>query len=590
MAPKLKSTNNINQRAKEKPSDFLLEIISKQNSFEKMINKKNRKSNGVFFTNEVNIVNQVMSVIDFNHGVVKKNILDPACGNGIFLIRIIEEIYNLFPSQDIVKNFIKQNLIFVDIENKMVENTKCNIRKLYKHLFNTEYLETFNAYTYDFTQKFYKNCHSLFRNTNTNHPLSKFMEDIDYVVGNPPYVTLYGRRDKKKNEEQRVRYLQDYAQFPSSVKNGKINLVMLFLEHSLDFLKSNGKLCFVIDISFFETAYKYTRKFLLENSSILSIDYNISGFADVNSGQIVIKLRKEKGNDYPVAIRNYESNEIMTINQSNWNKPDDEYKFRFNKCEKTDNIIEKIHSNSPKTLKELYPKKNLRTCAMLLDMEDKFVFNKLNAHNNLNIYPYYQGAKGLRCKYGRLYYKRYFYYNRELQVRINDKLKLELTKKGIKNKKRIGLGETIIYDNPKVYIRQSAKEIISSYEENKSAANNSLYVFSLRSNSNDSKMFLKFLCGFLNSDLVTFYAQKRNIIRYSKGKQPQIKISDLYTVRIPTDIKLQKKISDIVSDIYRGVNLSDSVSKIDDIIYSFYRINKEEINFINNSIKCLLKS
>ena len=32
---------------------------------------------------------------------------------------------------------------------------------------------------------------------------------------------------------------------------------------------------------------------------------------------------------------------------------------------------------------------------------------------------------------------------------------------GIKNKKRLGFGEEAIYQNPKVYIRQSAKELIA---------------------------------------------------------------------------------------------------------------------------------
>lgn len=115
-------------------------------------------------------------------------------------------------------------------------------------------------------------------------------------------------------------------------------------------------------------------------------------------------------------------------------------------------------------------------------MEDKFVF-ETNKNNTIKTYPYYQGSKGLAQKYDSFNFSKYFYYDKELQDKINNELKEELTLKGIKNKKRLGLGETVIYDNPKVYIRQSAKEIIASYDENSSSANNSLYVFSLRDNS-----------------------------------------------------------------------------------------------------------
>ncbi len=48
---------------------------------------------------------------------------------------------------------------------------------------------------------------------------------------------------------------------------------------------------FILDVSFFETAYKYTRKYLLENSEINSIKYNISKF-NVASGQIILKATK----------------------------------------------------------------------------------------------------------------------------------------------------------------------------------------------------------------------------------------------------------------------------------------------------------
>jgi hypothetical protein len=112
------------------------------------------------------------------------------------------------------------------------------------------------------------------------------------------------------------------------------------------------------------------------------------------------------------------------------------------------------------------------------------------------LYPYYQGSKALSEKFGKLDFKKYFYYNKPLQDSINDELKIELEKQGVKNKKRLGLGETIIYDNPKLFIRQSAKEIIGTIDLGKSSANNSLYVFSLRNNSQKQLNFYIFYVAF----------------------------------------------------------------------------------------------
>lgn len=221
---------------------------------------------------------------------------------------------------------------------------------------------------------------------------------------------------------------------------------------------------------------------------------------------------------------------------------------------------------------------------MLLDMEDKFTFEKKTGFDENLIYPYYQGSKSLSGKYENLTFTKYFYYNKPLQDEINAQLKVELEAKGIKNKKRLGLGETIIYDNPKLYIRQSAKEIVATLDVEKSSANNSLYCFSLRNNSETALNTLHFICGILNSKLITFFAQEMNIIRFSAGKQPQIKISDLGQIPILQNSQLQTKIIDLVKDIYTAKK-QELINEIDNLLYNHYNISDAEIQHIEKAIK-----
>lgn len=567
---------------------FLEQIIFNQADYEENLNAKERKKNGVFLTHSLQTINNLLDIIQIDATIFDKKILEPSCGQGIFLLKLIANLYSKFPNSLLISKFISTSIFFIDIDEKMIESTKSNIKSLYYFLFDKEFEDAFNSLQEDFTKKSIIT-HSLFEERQPTI-FDNLYQNFDYVIGNPPYISLYGRRDKKENEQQRIDYLKNYNQFPSSVKNGKINLVMLFIEHSLDFLKEKGTLSFIIDISFFETAYQHTRKFLLENTIIQELQINIQDF-EVASGQIIIKISKEKNNtefQNEVKIIDHQTQKEYFINQSDWHNSDDEYKFRYNNCKISKEIIKKIESKNDKTLLEIYPKKNLRTCVMLLDMEDKFTFaekNNEDLDSNL-IYPYYQGSKSLSKKYGKLEYKKYFYYNKPLQDKINDELKIELEKQGIKNKKRLGLGETIIYNNPKLFIRQSAKEIIVTLDLEKSAANNSLYIFSLRNNSEKTIDFLYFLCGFLNSDLVTYYAQQRNIIRFSKGKQPQIKIKDLGSIFIPLDIEFQNKISFLCKKIYLKNELQSDLKKnIDNLIYEYYNLNEEEIRKIEHAIK-----
>jgi tRNA1(Val) A37 N6-methylase TrmN6 len=565
-------------------SSFLERVVFGQSGFELSMNKSERKQNGVFLTNSLSTVENVLNVVEINSEILNKRILEPSCGQGIFILKLISDVYQLFPDEQVISKFISSNVYFVDIQKEMVDKTISNIKALYNYLFDESYQGSFNGIVWDFTEKTSKRI-SLF-DEQVFTPFADLYDSFDYVIGNPPYVTLYGRRDKKQNEEQRVNYLKNYNQFPDSVKNGKLNLVMLFIEHSLDFLKKEGKLSFIIDVSFFETAYEFTRKYLLEKTRIEELQVNIKDF-DVASGQVILKVAKtneQKNNQ--VKIIDWKAQSTYTVSQTSWFNKNDEYKFRYNGCSISKLIIDKINSKGDKTLLQLYPNKNLRTCVMLLDMEDKFTFPELRSDTEMPVYPYYQGSKALSEKYGNLNFAKYFYYNKPLQDAINDELKIQLEKEGIKNKKRLGLGETVIYDNPKIYIRQSAKEIVATIDLKKSSANNSLYVFSLRNNKPETIEFLYFLCGLFNSDLVTYFSQQMNVIRYSHGKQPQIKIGDLGTVFIPADKKLQKEISDLSKAIYENNFLKNELSeRINTLVYDYYKLTVAEIENINTSIK-----
>jgi len=565
-------------------SNFLNKIACNQNGYEQRLSEESRKKNGVFLTNSLATVEKILSVINIKDDIFSKKILEPACGQGIFILKLLADIYEHCPDDVLMSIFISNNIYFVDIQKEMVEKTELNIKKLYFYLFEKEYTGTFNSIVADFTTKNATKNTILF-DENTETLFKNLYNQFDYVIGNPPYVTLYGRRDKKESEEQRINYLKNYCQFPDSVKNGKINLVMLFLEHSLDFLKQNGKLSFIIDVSFFETAYQYTRKYLLENTTINELEINIADF-EVASGQTILKLTKSKSQSNEVKIIDNKTQNTYFIPQADWYNKDDEYKFRYNGCHIFKQIFDKVEQKKDLTLLQMFPNKNLRTCVMLLDMEDKFTFSQKNGKDESLIYPYYQGSKSLSEKFGKLSFTKYFYYNKPLQDSINDELKIELEKQGIKNKKRLGLGETVIYDNPKIFIRQSAKEIIATLDFEKSSANNSLYVFSLRDNSQKMLDFLYFLCGFLNSDFITYYAQQMNIIRFSQGKQPQIKISDLGSIFIPQDVDLQQKIGNLCKEFYKNaIKKNNCIIDINNLIYNYYDFNFLQINTIEQSIK-----
>ena len=110
--------------------------------------------------------------------------------------------------------------------------------------------------------------------------------------------------------------------------------------------------------------------------------------------KIIIKLSKTKSVNHKVQIIDHKTENRYLVEQSSWYNKNDEYKFRYNGCSISKQILDKVVAKKDKTILQLYPNKNLRTCVMLLDMEDKFTFiDKRNKREENLLYPYYQGSK-----------------------------------------------------------------------------------------------------------------------------------------------------------------------------------------------------
>jgi len=534
-----------------------------------------KSKNGIFFTTNNEIINNIINVIDIAE-VNNKIILEPSCGNGMLILELMKKIHNHYNSQLIVDNFLKHNLIFNDIDLDILNECIHNIKELYCKMYNQQIDYNLNAFNVDFTKK---------KDLTSTSKIYQYLNKIDYVIGNPPYITLYGRRDKGKTEAERNYFLKTYNQFPKNLQNGKINYVMLFLEHALDFLKPNGQLSFIIDAAFNETAYKYTREYLLNNYAISEIIHNISEFDNVASGQIILKISNIKNNNNTKII-DYKTKNEYYKNSLDWKNEESEYKFNFKEeCNLTNQIIEKI-TNKTSIIQNVYPNKSIRTCSMLLNMEDKFV-NKISESYQLNQneYLYYVGSRSLKDRFCKMQTDKILKYDKKLQDKINNDLKVQLEKEGVKNKKRIGMGDELVFKNPKVFIRQSCKNIVASFDDNLSTSNNSLYVFSFRDNAEQSIKELMFICGYLNSNISTFIAQKTGIIRHFIGKQPQIKISDLIKLPIITDIQMKEKISNITESIYNdSISVNNGIELINNELNQYFALNTSEIEFIENQI------
>src|SRR5690554_6454945 len=114
-------------------------VVNTQGNHEKELKNSYRKDFGVFLTNNIQTVDNILDVIDFkDKDIFNKKFFEPSCGNGVFVIRLLERIFKEDRKPSQFQNFVESNLCFVDIDQKMVERTKQNIKRYYKIRFNEE--------------------------------------------------------------------------------------------------------------------------------------------------------------------------------------------------------------------------------------------------------------------------------------------------------------------------------------------------------------------------------------------------------------------------------------------------------------------
>lgn len=403
---------------------------------------------------------------------------------------------------------------------------------------------------------------------------------FDIIIVNPPYVFT---RDVEWPDEFKKYVFKNYLNFESSdrslkVQTGKINLFILFILQSSYLMNDNGVACFITPNGLLRSiAYQDTRKHILKTSQFIEIaDLGSGAFGkNITVSPIVFLFRKAlQGNleNFDVVEANFAKDKVIKrkkvqeMNQSTF-LDNVSYVISIKTSKEELKISSKIHNDKfylENICKEIIPG---------IEADKELIKNskKNNNYKKLllgrNIHPYHIDFDD-----------NYLEYKREQLRRARPDYIWKLDKKVIV--RRISGGKS---------------PLICSLDQNKFLSFNSTNLIVLSDDLKKDYSY-EFIVLLINSKLMNFYYAKNfsnesdltvNIATTFLDKLPLKKITNKNKKNIKEISLFYNKICGLSLNLFSKNNSSELEkfnnlkNVIDDKIYDFYELTKDDKNMIN---------
>ena len=393
---------------------------------------------------------------------------------------------------------------------------------------------------------------------------------FDVVIGNPPYVVLSNVNNKDELSKFKEQYRTQY----------KTDLYHLFIQMGLKLLKPMHDLCFIVPQTWMTQVYtRDLRELLISNYSIDKIIFlkdNVFDEADVYTEILIIQNRQPK-NTF-LSFCESSTNEITPV----WRQlplkeitAETDFSIDIRSVGKLGSIIRRNISKMPK-LKEVaraslgcqaynsskHSKEEIENRIYHADFKRSEEYLPELAGADVSRY-YYQHKKGTWLKYGA-----WLHDYRSPEWLTGPRILLrEITGHGSYKIQATYIEET--YCNYKTILNVIPKD--------------------------DSQLSMKYLCGLLNSKLLSsIFSNSSN--KLEAKSFPRLSVGDLKNLPIKQiDISIeheQKVYSDIISlvDQIQSLRHSDPAAdtstfdvEIDRLVYELYGLTEEEITIIEQT-------
>lgn len=379
-------------------------------------------------------------------------------------------------------------------------------------------------------------------------------EGFDLVIANPPYVSFYSRESHLDSYKQLITYLKDNYDITKKYKDRRLNLVMFFVEKSIKLLNKKGQMYFIVDANFIDKPFRSLRKLLVSFSCHITISKKISVFENVTSDQVLLSINRANY-DKSISVLKKKNND--SFEQENTLTPQEFME---------DYVLLDGVSNDINGLKLLGDIAYVST-GVQIGIGGTRVFNNQPIedlfYSNIKIKDWFENIS-LKSddfyQYCQPIIKNYINLDKNLAYQINknvDKCNIAVAKvEPFINRKKIFVRQS----SPKITATVGSKDQISEYSAFMLYPIDDMSIYSL--------------VGILNSKFVCEYAVSNKIILTGNKKQPQIRLSQLKKIPIPSlNSDDDQKLSILVKQCIEEQNEEKKnklIGLIDDFVNKLY--------------------
>ena len=383
---------------------------------------------------------------------------------------------------------------------------------------------------------------------------------FDVVIGNPPYVSLYGNKGVSIDNPTRLYYQSNYSHVKGI--SDRVNLMNLFVELSSIVLNNSGSASLIVNKTIAVLpSYINLREFILSNLHINYLAINFSPFEAIVDCLILDYSKTKPKNAYEIQYLTNDFNNVTRIGIGQFqNNRLKEFIYSTN-----NSILNKIDKAANK-LGELITINRGVNIGGCFD-------NFLSEHRiSKDFYKYIPGTKNV---------KKYFYEwnKKDGYCKLDLKLEVSLRKKG----KTLVLGDITRFDKDKIFIPESSQTITAVYSAEDVCSAYGIMVGTL----NDVDISLHFVTGLLNSKAINFYCLEKEILRKGNKATPHVGVKGLNSIPIMRNEIIETEIVKISKIIHaKKQENKDTISeenKIEQLVYKLYDLTEEEIKIIETT-------